>query len=139
MTETADIPRDAERGITISRVFDAPRELVFKAWTKLARFAQWFGGCDYTVGNRQDGRPARRQPGRDILVAGSAGLIDTLRQHNLIDEYQLMVFPIVVGKGKRLFRDGSATTTLKLVGTKTFSTGVVVPSYQPAGQEGGKD
>jgi dihydrofolate reductase len=52
----------------------------------------------------------------------------------LIDEYQLLVHPIVLGSGKRLFRDGSNTTALRLVETKTFSSGVVLLSYQPAEQ-----
>ena len=53
-------------------------------------------------------------------------------QHDLIDEYRLMVHPVVLGSGKRLFRDGSDTTVLRLVDTKTFSSGVVVLTYQPA-------
>jgi len=55
-------------------------------------------------------------------------------QHNLIDEYRLMVFPIVLGIGKRLFKDGSSAT-LKLVETQTFSSGVVVLIYQPEKKE----
>jgi dihydrofolate reductase len=72
----------------------------------------------------------KQQPGQSILVYGSANLVDTLMQHNLIDEYRLMIFPIVLGIGKRLFRDGSSTT-LKLVETQTFSSGVVVLTYEP--------
>ncbi len=77
----------------------------------------------------------KQQPGQDILVAGSGELVHTLMQHDLIDEYRLMVFPIVLGSGKRLFRDGSDTTALRLLDTKTFRSGVVVLSYQPAGRE----
>jgi len=72
------------------------------------------------------------QPGRDILVGGSAALVHTLRQHDLVDEYRLMVFPVVVGHGKRLFSDGLDMTTLRHVDTKTFSSGVVVLTYQSA-------
>src|SRR5712692_2366316 len=74
----------------------------------------------------------KQQPGQDILIAGSGDLVHTLMQHDLIDEYRLMVHPVVLGSGKRLFRDGSDTTVLRLVDTKTFSSGVVVLSYQPA-------
>ena len=74
----------------------------------------------------------KQQPGQDILVAGSADLVHTLMQHDLIDEYRIMVHPVVVGSGKRLFRDGSDTKVLRLLETKTFSSGVVVLSYQPA-------
>ncbi len=56
-------------------------------------------------------------------------------QHDLIDEYRLMVHPVVVGSGKRLFGDGSDTKALRLVETKTFGAGVVVLTYQPAGRE----
>ncbi len=78
----------------------------------------------------------KQQPGQDILLAGSGGLLHTLMQHGLIDEYRFMVHPIVLGSGKRLFRDGSDTRVLRLVETKAFSSGVVVLTYQPAGTEG---
>jgi dihydrofolate reductase len=76
----------------------------------------------------------KQQPGQDILIAGSGTLVHTLMQHDLIDEYRLLVYPVVLGSGKRLFRDGSKAT-LKLVETKTFSSGVVLLRYQPAGKE----
>jgi len=72
------------------------------------------------------------QPGQDILVFGSADLVDMLRQHDLIDEYRLMVYPVVVGSGKRLFREGSGKQVLKLSETKTFRSGVLVLTYHPA-------
>jgi dihydrofolate reductase len=53
-------------------------------------------------------------------------------QHEVIDEYRLMVFPVVMGKGKRLFRDGINTKILELVGTEIFGSGVVVLTYRPA-------
>jgi len=71
----------------------------------------------------------KQQPGQDILVAGSGELVHTLIQHDLIDEYRLLVYPVVLGSGKRLFGDGS-NATLKLVETKTFSSGVVLLHYQ---------
>lgn len=72
----------------------------------------------------------KQQPGQDILVAGSAQLVQTLMRLDLVDEYRLMVFPVVLGQGKRLFQDGS-TATLKLMNTQTFSTGVMVLTYHP--------
>ena len=72
----------------------------------------------------------KQQPGRNILVAGSATLVQTLIQHDLIDEYHFLVFPIVLGGGKRLFIDESKAT-LKLVETKAFNLGVVLLSYKP--------
>jgi dihydrofolate reductase len=74
----------------------------------------------------------KQQPGKDILIFGSGDLVNMLMQHGLIDEYRIMVFPVVLGSGKRLFGDGSDTKVLELVETKTFSSGVVVLTYQPA-------
>jgi dihydrofolate reductase len=67
----------------------------------------------------------KQGPGGDILVFGSGDLVNTLTQHDLVDEYRLMIFPVVVGTGKRLFGEGSDT--------KTFDSGVVVLTYVPAG------
>jgi dihydrofolate reductase len=75
----------------------------------------------------------KQQTGQDILVAGSAMLIQALIKHNLVDQYNLLVYPIVVGKGKRLFQDGAAAN-LKLVETRPFDMGVVAMIYQPAEQ-----
>ena len=73
----------------------------------------------------------KQQTGQDILIFGSGALVNSLMQYDLIDEYRLMVFPIIVGSGKRLFQDVNAKQTLRLIETKTFSSGVVVLSYQP--------
>ncbi len=73
----------------------------------------------------------KQQPGQDLLISGGARLVHSLRQQDLIDEYRLLVYPIVLGSGKRLFRDGSSTT-LKLVETKTIGADVVLLTYQPA-------
>jgi dihydrofolate reductase len=60
----------------------------------------------------------KREDGGDILVNGSAELVDTLMKHDLVDEYRLMVFPVVLGRGKRLFSDDAARMPLRLVDTK---------------------
>ena len=62
----------------------------------------------------------KRRPGKEVLTFGSGDLVNTFMRHELINEYRLMVFPVVVGSGKRLFRGGIETTALKLVETKTF-------------------
>ena len=77
----------------------------------------------------------KQQSGQDILIYGSADLMQTLMQHDLIDEYRIWIEPVVVGSGKRLFKDGSDTTVLRLVDTKTISTGVVILTYQPTRSE----
>ena len=71
----------------------------------------------------------KRAPGQDILVAGSGTLIQTLMQNDLVDEYRLLVYPIILGKGKRLFQEGRLTN-LKLINLKGFSSGVVSQVYQ---------
>ncbi len=72
----------------------------------------------------------KQQPGQDILLAGSGTLLRTLMQHDLIDEYRLMVHPVVLGSGKRLFQDANVKRVLRLAGIKTFSSGIIVLTYQ---------
>jgi dihydrofolate reductase len=79
----------------------------------------------------------KQQTAQDVLIFGSADLVHTLMQQDLVDEYRLMVFPVVLGSGKRLFRDGIDKKALRLAETKTFGSGVVVLSYQPAGKNDG--
>ncbi len=76
----------------------------------------------------------KQENGQDLLVFGSGQLVHTLMQHDLIDEYRLMVHPVLLGSGKRLFRDGSEKKVLRLVDTRTFSSGIIVLSYQPVKQ-----
>jgi dihydrofolate reductase len=80
-------------------------------------------------------RKLKEQPGKDILVEGSAELVYTLTQHDLVDEFRLMIHPIVVGGGKRLFREGIDRKVLQPVDTKTFSSGIVILTYQPNKKE----
>ena len=69
----------------------------------------------------------------DILVNGSNTLMQALMEEDLVDEYRLMIFPVVLGHGKKLFQDGRPKTTLKLVGTQPVGPdGVVVLTYMPA-------
>jgi dihydrofolate reductase len=72
----------------------------------------------------------KQQEGKDILVFGSAQLVRTLMSHDLVDELRLMVFPIVVGKGKHLFEDGEDRRILELLDSKTLGTGVVSLAYR---------
>jgi dihydrofolate reductase len=72
----------------------------------------------------------KQQNGKDITVHGSATLVQTLMQHDLVDRYRLLVYPVVVGKGKRLFEEG-IPATLKLLESQSFSSGVVALVYEP--------
>ena len=75
----------------------------------------------------------KQQPGKDILVYGSGKLVNTLLQHNLVDELRLMVHPVVLGSGKRLFDDNAESLkVLKLAESKTFPSGIVLLSYHPS-------
>jgi dihydrofolate reductase len=74
----------------------------------------------------------KEQPGKDLMVIGSGRLAQTLMRHGLVDEYQLMIHPIVVGEGKRLFDDLGKKIPLKVVDSTTSSTGVLIVTYRNA-------
>jgi dihydrofolate reductase len=76
----------------------------------------------------------KQQPGKDLLIMGSGELIQSLMRANLIDDYVLLIHPLVLGSGRRLFPDGGAAATLRLVATSTTDKGVVIANYQPASQ-----
>ena len=78
----------------------------------------------------------KQQPGKNIGITGSATLVRSLLRDNLLDELGLLVHPIVVGSGRRLFEEGGDQKELKLVDSRTFSTGVVYLTYQPHREEG---
>jgi dihydrofolate reductase len=74
----------------------------------------------------------KKEAGKDIQVIGSGTLVETLAGHDLVDEYRLMIHPIVMGKGKRLFRGEGSPKKLRLIDSKTTSTGVLILTYTPA-------
>ena len=80
-------------------------------------------------------RRLKAQPGRDLLVYGSPDLVDELLRHDLVDEYRLLMYPVILGAGKHLFRDRIDTHHLRLVESRTFSSGVVLLIYAPEGGE----
>ncbi len=75
----------------------------------------------------------KQQPGDELQVHGSGDLAHTLIEHDLIDEYRLLIFPLHLGSGKKLFTDGAKAAGLRLLSSSTTSTGVVIASYEPAG------
>jgi dihydrofolate reductase len=75
-------------------------------------------------------RALKEQDGPELQVHGSATLLQTLVAHGLVDEFRLMVFPVVLGKGKRLFGDGAAPAGLELTSSRTSSTGVLIARYR---------
>ena len=75
----------------------------------------------------------KRQPGKNIGIVGAGTLVRSLLRDDLLDELRLMVHPIVLGGGKRLFEDGGYRKDLELVDSKTFGTGVLYLTYRPVG------
>jgi dihydrofolate reductase len=73
----------------------------------------------------------KQQPGKDILIEGSATLVESLVQAGLVDEFRFMVHPVIAGSGKRFFKDGMGLTKLKLVASKPISLGIVLLTYEP--------
>jgi dihydrofolate reductase len=78
----------------------------------------------------------KERPGKDIVVIGSATVAQTLARHGLVDEYRLMLHPIVLGSGKRLFEEGALATPMSLVDTRTTTTGLVILTYRPSERAG---
>ena len=76
----------------------------------------------------------KRQPGQGLTVLGSGELIQALRRRDLIDEYLLLIHPLVLGSGRRLFPDGGPSASLRLVDAKPTTTGVIIATYRPAGR-----
>jgi dihydrofolate reductase len=73
----------------------------------------------------------KQQPGKDLVVLGSGELVQSLRRRDLVDEYQLLIHPLVLGSGRRLFPDDGAFAALRLVDSVTTTTGVIIATYQP--------
>ena len=76
----------------------------------------------------------KQRPGRELQVHGSGELIRTLHEHDLVDEYRLLVFPVVVGEGRRLFPDRGVATGLALADSRTTGSGVSIQVYRPTGR-----
>jgi dihydrofolate reductase len=76
----------------------------------------------------------KQQPGKDIIIDGSATLVQSLQGTGLIDEYRLLVEPFIMGTGRRFFAEGTAMTKLRLVESKTLNSGTLALIYQPANQ-----
>ena len=75
----------------------------------------------------------KERPGRELQVHGSGQLAQTLIEHDLVDEYRLLYFPVHLGSGKKLFRDGARAAALRLLSATTTGTGVIIATYEPAG------
>ena len=74
----------------------------------------------------------REEDEGDLVVLGSGDLVESLMRANLVDEYDVLIHPLVLGSGRRLFTDGGAFASLRLIESKTTPTGVVIAIYRPA-------
>jgi dihydrofolate reductase len=130
MMEGYDGPGRAELQDYADMMNSYPKHVVS---TTLTEPLEWNNATLIKGNVAEEVKSLKEQPGKDILVFGSGELVSTLMEHGLVDEYRLMVFPIVVGGGKRLFKDGGATANMELLETKTVGPhGVVVITYRPA-------
>ena len=111
-----------------ARKLNAMRKIVF---SKTLPTVEWNNSSLVKEVLPEDITKLKQEPGRDMLIYGSASLVRTLTNHGLIDEYQLLVHPVVLGGGKPLFQDIKERKKLKLVKTKTFPSGVIGLYYQP--------
>jgi dihydrofolate reductase len=74
----------------------------------------------------------KQQPGKDLVVLGSGELSRSLMRRDLVDRYVLLIYPLVLGSGRRLFTDGGVFAALRLVHARTTTTGVVIATYEPS-------
>ncbi len=105
----------------------------YVASTTLNR-VEWNNSTLITGGVAEEVAELKRRDGGELQVHGSGELAQTLMAHELIDEYRLWYYPVVLGGGKRLFREGNVPAALRLLDTKTTSAGVAVHTYRPAGR-----
>jgi dihydrofolate reductase len=102
--------------------------------TTLEEPLQWSNSTLIKENVAEEIEKLKKGPGKDIVISGSGTLVRSLLGYGLLDELKLMVHPILVGGGKRLFEEEAETKPLELVDSKTFSTGVVYLTYRPAGK-----
>jgi len=147
MTEAMSVPFDLLLGSKTYDIFstywpDAPEEAGSKPLNDATKYvasrshrALAWGPSVLIEGDAAEGIAQLKQgDGPELQVHGSGNLIQTLLQHGLVDEYRLWVFPLVIGSGKRLFADGTIPAGLKLVDSKVSTTGVVIGTYESAGE-----
>jgi len=147
MTEAMSAPFDLLLGSKTYDIFstfwpDAPEEAGSKPLNDATKYvasrthrALDWGPSVLIEGDAAEGVAKLKQgDGSELQVHGSGNLIQTLLQHGLVDEYRLWVFPLVIGSGKRLFADGTIPAGLRLVDSKVSTTGVVIGTYEPAGE-----
>jgi dihydrofolate reductase len=120
-------PQHVEEGPEINRAtkYVASNTLTSHEWSKAV----------FLKGNVADEiKKLKAEKGPDLQVHGSSQLIQTLMEHDLVDEFWLKIFPVTLGRGKRLFADGTIPASYNLVDSKTSPTGVIVATLRRAGE-----
>lgn len=114
----------------IAKTFNRITKYVASRWQRKFDWnnSQWLG--DDTVASL---KKLKAGDGPDLLIQGSSDLIQTLLKHGLIDEFTVLVFPLLLGTGKRLFGDGTAPAGLKLIKSQSYPSGAIVATYRPDG------
>jgi len=128
-TQLADNPSASPGEREYARKMNAMRKVVF---SKTLDKGDWNNSMLLRDVSPEQIKQLKHEPGQNMLIYGSASIVQALTSHGLIDEYQLLVHPVVLGDGKRLFADARQQTKLDLLKTKTHPSGVVVLYYQPA-------
>jgi dihydrofolate reductase len=118
-----------ELGVTGRQLNNLPKHIV----SRTLRSPQWANSSVLDGDVVEAVKALKDKPGGELQVHGSAQLVQTVNQHNLVDEYRLLVFPVVLGTGKRLFGDDTVPTAFKTVENRTTSTGVVALTLRPTG------
>ena len=116
---------------TGAKIFnDAPKYVASRGQPTL----EWSNSVLIEGGAAEGIAALKEEDGPELQVHGSANLIQTLLRHNLVDQFRLWVFPLVIGSGKRLFAEGTIPSGLKLVDSTVSTTGVLMGTYEPAGE-----
>ena len=123
-----DNPNATEGEKEYARKLNAMRKMVF---SRTLESVEWNNSTLVKEVIPEDIENMKHEPGRDMVIYGSASLVRTLTNLGLIDEYQILVHPVLLGSGKPLFQDIQHRVKLKLANTRTHPSGVVVLSYQP--------
>ncbi|MFB3889629.1 MAG: dihydrofolate reductase family protein [Candidatus Bathyarchaeia archaeon] len=116
-----------ENDLRFSRFADATQKIVF---SKTLQRVEWKNTKLIKDNITEEVQKLKEQPGKNIVLAGGAGLAQTFTKLGLIDEYRITVHPVILGRGKLLFKDLNVRQKLKLAGTKTFRSGAVEFIYQ---------
>ncbi len=123
-----DNPNASEGEKIYARKLNAMRKIVF---SRTLESVEWNNSTLRKEIVPEEIAQLKQEPGRDMLIYGSASIVQALTNHGLIDEYQVLVHPVILGGGKPLFQNIQQQVKLTLVNNKTHPSGIVVLYYQP--------